>query len=169
MRLLNWFLCVISGFRHEVGENCALLGCYTANSAKFLPMFRNYLSVPYSWLLNPEDGTDRLSETSVINFHYSLRNNPEESNFFFWWRFLFESSTFTPVNFIKKGYSTKLCEPKLSPQLFVYALGLHYQDQSCSDFGRCCCLFRQPYSETHQQILSAVCKMCLCFSGWHIH
>jgi hypothetical protein len=28
--------------------------------------------------LTLEDGTDRLSETSVRNFHYSLRNNPDE-------------------------------------------------------------------------------------------
>jgi hypothetical protein len=37
---------VISGFRREVAENCALLGHYAASSDKFL---------------NPEDGTDRLS------------------------------------------------------------------------------------------------------------
>jgi hypothetical protein len=28
--------------------------------------------------LNPEDGTDRFPETSVRNYLYSLRNNPEE-------------------------------------------------------------------------------------------
>jgi len=28
-----------------------------------------------------EDGTDRLSETSVSNCHYSLRNKPEEHSF----------------------------------------------------------------------------------------
>jgi hypothetical protein len=26
------FVCVISGFRREVDENCVLLGCYTASS-----------------------------------------------------------------------------------------------------------------------------------------
>ena len=26
----------------------------------------------------PEDGTDRCPETSVINYHYSMSNNPEE-------------------------------------------------------------------------------------------
>jgi len=30
--------------------------------------------------LTPEDGTDRLSLNSVRNYHYSLRNNPEERN-----------------------------------------------------------------------------------------
>jgi hypothetical protein len=28
--------------------------------------------------LTPEDGTDKLPETSVRNYHYSLRKNPEE-------------------------------------------------------------------------------------------
>jgi len=27
-------------------ENCALLGCYAASSGKFLPMFRDNLSIP---------------------------------------------------------------------------------------------------------------------------
>ena len=51
---------MISGFRREVAENCALLGY---NVAEFL---------------NPEDWTDRLSRTSVRNCRYSLHNNPEE-------------------------------------------------------------------------------------------
>lgn len=37
--------CVISGFRHEVYKNCALLG-YSASSDNFLPMFWD-LSVPH--------------------------------------------------------------------------------------------------------------------------
>ena len=28
--------------------------------------------------LNPEEGTDRLSQKSVWNYHYTLRNNPEQ-------------------------------------------------------------------------------------------
>jgi len=28
--------------------------------------------------LNPEDGNDKLSETCVRNYHYSLRNKPDE-------------------------------------------------------------------------------------------
>jgi len=36
------FLCVISGFRHKVDENCALLGIYYApSSGNFLPIFRD--------------------------------------------------------------------------------------------------------------------------------
>ena len=32
--------CVISGFRHEVDENCALLGHYAASNGNSLPTFR---------------------------------------------------------------------------------------------------------------------------------
>ena len=76
-------MCVISGFRREVGEICALLCYYTASSGSFLPTFRDNVSAPYSgvkpidlyWVLDPlEDGTEK----SVRNYHYSLRNNPEE-------------------------------------------------------------------------------------------
>ena len=41
-------LCVISGFRCEVDENCALLGCYTTISDNSFPTFRDNLSVPSS-------------------------------------------------------------------------------------------------------------------------
>jgi len=36
---------MISGFRHEVEEICALLGCYAASSSDSLPTFRDNLSV----------------------------------------------------------------------------------------------------------------------------
>jgi len=53
---------VISGFRREVDENCALLGYYAASSGNCLPTFRDNLSVPSSGyeILNPDDGTDRF-------------------------------------------------------------------------------------------------------------
>ena len=38
--------CVISGFCHEVYENCALLGYYVASRGNFLPTFRDKLSFP---------------------------------------------------------------------------------------------------------------------------
>jgi hypothetical protein len=41
-------LCVISGFRREVGENCALLGYYAPCGGNFLPTFRDNLSVSSS-------------------------------------------------------------------------------------------------------------------------
>jgi len=39
---------VISGFRPEVYEKCALLGCYGARSGNLLPTFRDKLSVESS-------------------------------------------------------------------------------------------------------------------------
>ena len=60
-------LCVIAGFRREVAEKCALLGYYTASSDNFLTTFRDNLSVPSSGFKNPKG-----------NYHYSLRNDPEE-------------------------------------------------------------------------------------------
>jgi hypothetical protein len=51
-------LCVIAGFRREVHENCALLGCYAECSSNSLP-----ISCP---------------ETSVRNHHCTLLDNPEE-------------------------------------------------------------------------------------------
>jgi len=53
---------VISNFRREVDENCAL----------------------FFWggggFSTPEDGTDRLSRNVGKNYYYSLRNNPEEGS-----------------------------------------------------------------------------------------
>jgi len=44
--------CEISGFCHEVDENCTLLGYYPMSSVNFLLMFK---------FLALEDGTNRLS------------------------------------------------------------------------------------------------------------
>ena len=46
--------CVISDFRREVDEKCALLGYYAASSDNFLPSFRDNLSVPTSVVKNPD-------------------------------------------------------------------------------------------------------------------
>jgi hypothetical protein len=46
---------VISGFRREVDENCALLGYYVANSGNFLTTFRENLSVPSSGIKNNQE------------------------------------------------------------------------------------------------------------------
>ena len=51
---------VISGFRREVEEICALLGCYAASSGDLLPSFGT---------------TYRLR-----NYHYTLVNSPEEAH-----------------------------------------------------------------------------------------
>ena len=43
---------MISGFRREVAENCALLGYYAVSSGNSLPTFRDNLSVPSSGFKN---------------------------------------------------------------------------------------------------------------------
>jgi len=64
---------MLSGFHHKVDENCAPLGYYAANSGNFLPCIFGFLT--------PKDGTNRLLQKSIRNYHYSQRNNPEEHGF----------------------------------------------------------------------------------------
>ena len=72
---------MISGLRREVDENCALLVYYAASIGNFWRTFRDKLSVRYSgvnpWRLDPTG----CPETSVRNYHYWLRNNPEERSY----------------------------------------------------------------------------------------
>jgi hypothetical protein len=49
------FVCVISGFRRDVDENCDLLGYYAPSSGNFIPTFRDNLSVPSSGVKNPKE------------------------------------------------------------------------------------------------------------------
>ena len=70
--------CVISGFRREIDENCALLGYYAARCGNFLPTLRDNLSVSSSTVKTLETGRIGCPETSARNYHYSLRNKPEE-------------------------------------------------------------------------------------------
>ena len=81
---------VTSGFRREMDENCALLGCYIANSGNSLPTFRNNFSAPS---LRPflkmgpaflKVGTIGCPETSLKNYHYFLPNSPDESSSHIW-------------------------------------------------------------------------------------
>jgi hypothetical protein len=56
----------ISGFRRDVHDICALLVYHAASCGKFLPTFRDSVSVPSSRVKSPrllalEDGTDTLS------------------------------------------------------------------------------------------------------------
>jgi hypothetical protein len=45
---LNVNTTIISGFRRDVDEICALLGCYAASNGNPLPTFRDNVSVPSS-------------------------------------------------------------------------------------------------------------------------
>jgi hypothetical protein len=47
---------VISGFRRQVDENCALLGYYAASSGNSLLTFRDNLSFPSSGVNNNQEG-----------------------------------------------------------------------------------------------------------------
>jgi len=66
---------MVSGFRREVDENCTLLHYYETNSGNFLPTFRDNLSVKSS---ESRMGPIGCLKTWVRNYHYSLRNNPED-------------------------------------------------------------------------------------------
>jgi hypothetical protein len=70
---------MISGFRHEVREICAVLGYYTAYSGVYLLIFWNNLLVPSSRvrLICPIG----CSETSVRNYHHTLCNTPKECRY----------------------------------------------------------------------------------------
>jgi hypothetical protein len=77
---------LISGFRREINENCALLGHYAASSGNFLTTFWDNLSIPSSqvknpsWILDPLKMGIGFSEKLIISYHHLLCNNPEERN-----------------------------------------------------------------------------------------
>ena len=83
---------LISGLRSEVAGNCGLLGSYAASSGNFLLILWDNLSVSSPAVGNPKEaillGSRPLKmrptvclETSLRNYHYSLRNNTEERIF----------------------------------------------------------------------------------------
>jgi hypothetical protein len=67
-----------SGLLRVVDDICALLGYYAALSGRSLPTFRDNLWVPIG-----------CPETSVQNYHSTLRNIPEECRFRFNTKFVF--------------------------------------------------------------------------------
>jgi len=77
---MNIFPSVISDLRHELAENCALLGHYAASSGNFLLTFRDNLSVPPSFLYFRTLKLVPVArpETSLTNYRHSLRNDTEE-------------------------------------------------------------------------------------------
>jgi hypothetical protein len=85
----QYSLYVISGFRLDADEICALLGCYTASSGNALPMFRDNVSVPFPGSRSPmkqlhwtschlKTVSIRCPETSEKDHHSALLNTPEE-------------------------------------------------------------------------------------------
>jgi hypothetical protein len=72
---------MISGFRHEVAENCVLLGYYAASGGN-LPTFRHNIGSIFRGQSHKcrtlKMGPIGCPEISVRSHHYCLRNNPEE-------------------------------------------------------------------------------------------
>jgi hypothetical protein len=62
---------MISGFHREVDENCVILHYYAHSSGSSLPTLRDNLSAPGL-------GPTGCPATSVMNYHYSLRNKQGE-------------------------------------------------------------------------------------------
>jgi hypothetical protein len=74
---------VISGFRRNVDDICALLGYYAILSGSSVPTFRDNLSI--SPIFKGQEIQEPLNmgliacpETSVQNYDSTLRNIPEE-------------------------------------------------------------------------------------------
>jgi len=67
---------VISGFCHEVDENCALLDYYAVSNGNFLPTFRDNLSVPSSRSLrNNREQRGSLEITMIfLLLRYTIDN-----------------------------------------------------------------------------------------------
>jgi len=104
--------CVISGFPFEV-QNFALVAI-----GNFLSTFRNNLSVSPSCFKNPNKkknswtltmGRIGCPETSVRNYHCSLRNNPKEGSSRLFFSLLFLR---TAVNVQMAQGRAKLCKAK---------------------------------------------------------
>jgi len=60
---------MISSFRREVDEICALLGPYAGSSGNFVTTFRATFRSYHQGSSGTEDGTDSLSRKSVGNYH----------------------------------------------------------------------------------------------------
>jgi hypothetical protein len=69
---------VIMGFLREAHENCALLCYYAASRGNSFPTFPENLLVQSARVKNTQKG---CPETSIRNYHYLLRNNPQERQF----------------------------------------------------------------------------------------
>ena len=59
----------------KLDENCILLGYYAVRSGNAYPTFRDNLMRPLQM------GRIGCPETSAKNYHYPLRNNPEEPSY----------------------------------------------------------------------------------------
>jgi hypothetical protein len=70
----------------KLRENCALLGFYAASSGNFLPTFWENINATFRGQESKDSRTLKVRpigcpETSLRNYHCSLRNNPEERSY----------------------------------------------------------------------------------------
>jgi len=93
---------VISLFLRKVDENYALLGYYAASSGSFFyRRFGTTCRILVSLTL--KIGLIDCHETSVTNYHHSLRYNPEERSFQ-----LFSYPVYAVVQSFSKRMDTKI-------------------------------------------------------------
>ena len=59
-------------------KNCALLGCYTANSGKFLTVLGQRIGPILKGQESKKMGLIGCPQTSLSNYHCSLLNSPDE-------------------------------------------------------------------------------------------
>ena len=109
------------GLRHEVDENCPLLGYYAASSGNSLLTFQENLlaldSRPFTM------GPIGCPEMMVRNCHYSLRNSPEEDSSLLSVLFIFlhklEVRIYCISRTIKRTFFPEKCDLKLTCVLFA--------------------------------------------------
>jgi len=63
-------LCVTSGFRCHVDEQCALLGYYEVGGGNLLQTFRDNLSVPFSGDKNGFLTLDETSQMTILRMRH---------------------------------------------------------------------------------------------------
>ena len=97
---------MISGLCRNVDDICALLGYYAACSGNFLATFRDNLSVPSSRAPPFKMGQIGCPETSVTNYHYTLRNIPEERRYQI---IFFSRHLITAACCVRRCHSVLLC------------------------------------------------------------
>ena len=66
----------ISGFRRRINVSFTILWCYSASSGNFL--LTSKVKQPFFELFTLEDGAHKLSQKSVTDYKYMLRNITEE-------------------------------------------------------------------------------------------
>jgi hypothetical protein len=116
---------VISGFSREVDEMCALLGYYAASSGNYLRTFLGFLPL--------EDGTDRLYQIVVWNYHYTLRNIPEKTQISSRYVFM---TTLSKTNFYNVPLRSNKC---LFPETSTSNKAKGVITKVKIQIGDCCC------------------------------